>query len=152
MACRARPRSLALPGHSPDWCGFHHALGGNHRGAMLLLTDGIDKVSRFLPICRGVDTRRLVDESTQCLIALSQLDMATLAEFDRESIPQIHLRSVRGAQESNSTSGPKCRKRPLAPVAAKVRAQKDRHSELHGRLRISAHERVGSGPVPTAFV
>jgi hypothetical protein len=30
---------------------------------VLLLTDGIEKVSGFLPSCQGIDTARLVSES-----------------------------------------------------------------------------------------
>ena len=44
--------------------GFHHARGGNYRGAVALLTDGIEKVSRFQPACRKVDTAKLVAQST----------------------------------------------------------------------------------------
>lgn len=50
--------------------GLHHALGGNQRGAILLLTDGIAKVSQFLPACRGVDTGSLINESQLCLDAI----------------------------------------------------------------------------------
>ncbi len=50
--------------------GFHHALGGNQRGAILLLTDGIAKVSQFLPACRGFDTASLAADSQICLDAI----------------------------------------------------------------------------------
>jgi hypothetical protein len=47
--------------------GFHHASNGNLRGARLLLTDGLDKLSRFLPACLGIDTQGLWDESATLL-------------------------------------------------------------------------------------
>jgi sugar phosphate isomerase/epimerase len=47
--------------------GFHHASNGNLRGARLLLTDGLDKLSSFLPTCMGIDTQALWDESSNVL-------------------------------------------------------------------------------------
>jgi sugar phosphate isomerase/epimerase len=47
--------------------GFHHASNGNLRGARLLLTDGLDKLGRFLPSCLGIDTQALFDESSAVL-------------------------------------------------------------------------------------
>lgn len=47
--------------------GFHHASNGNLRGARLLLTDGLDKLGRFLPTCLGIDTQRLWNESAAVL-------------------------------------------------------------------------------------
>jgi sugar phosphate isomerase/epimerase len=71
--------------------GFHHALGGNHRGALLLLRDGIDKTSRFMPSCLGIDTARLVRESQACLDALLDLCPERLVDFDPATIPTIHF-------------------------------------------------------------
>ncbi|MEZ4496219.1 MAG: hypothetical protein R2845_05415 [Thermomicrobiales bacterium] len=47
--------------------GLHHARSGNYRGAVLLLTDGIDKSSQFTPEYRGLDTARPVREAQACL-------------------------------------------------------------------------------------
>ena len=71
--------------------GFHHALGGNHRGAVLLLTDGVAKTSRFLPACLGIDTARLVRESQACLDQIVTLGPARLSAFDPDTIPRVHL-------------------------------------------------------------
>jgi len=49
--------------------GFHHARSGNYQGAVALLRDGITKISRFVPRCRGIDTARLVQESQVCRAA-----------------------------------------------------------------------------------
>ncbi|CAA9539832.1 MAG: hypothetical protein AVDCRST_MAG73-1805 [uncultured Thermomicrobiales bacterium] len=70
--------------------GFHHVLGGNHRGAVLLLTDGIAKVSRFVPRCLGLDTGRLVTESAACLAVIEDLGPDGLGRFDPETIPMVH--------------------------------------------------------------
>ena len=70
--------------------GFHHALNGNHRGALLLLTDGIAKTADFLPRCLGLDTARLVAESLVCLDRLRELGPDRLAEFDPATIPTMH--------------------------------------------------------------
>jgi uncharacterized protein len=71
--------------------GFHHARGGNHRGAGLLLTDGIAKVSEFLPACGGVDTARLAGESQACLDEIIGLGPDRLAEFDWSRVPTISV-------------------------------------------------------------
>ncbi len=71
--------------------GFHHALGGNHRGAVLLLGDGITKTSRFLPACLGIDTARLVRESQACLDQIVALGPQGLGTFDPNGIPRVHM-------------------------------------------------------------
>lgn len=70
--------------------GFHHARGGNHKGAVLLLTDGIEKVSGFLPTCMGIDTARLVRESQVCLDQVIALGPIGLGRFDWETVPFVH--------------------------------------------------------------
>jgi sugar phosphate isomerase/epimerase len=71
--------------------GFRHALGGNHRGAVLLLGDGVAKTSRFLPACLGIDTARLVRESQACLDRIVDLGPTGLHSFDPAGIPRVHL-------------------------------------------------------------
>jgi sugar phosphate isomerase/epimerase len=71
--------------------GFHHARNGNHRGAVLLLTDGIAKTSRFVPRCLGIETGRLVAESQVCLDRIDALGPARLGEFDIDDVPLVHL-------------------------------------------------------------
>ena len=69
--------------------GFHHAHGGNHRGAVLLLTDGIEKVTQFLPTCMGIDTARLVRESQACLDTAVALGPDGLDRFDWDAVPFV---------------------------------------------------------------
>ncbi|MCC6313619.1 MAG: DUF309 domain-containing protein [Thermomicrobiales bacterium] len=71
--------------------GYLHALRGNHRGALLLLADGIEKVSEFTPCCLGIDTARLVRAARVSLDRLRFLGPERLAEFDRETIPSVHF-------------------------------------------------------------
>ena len=71
--------------------GFHHARGGNHKGAVLLLTDGIEKVSGFLPSCQGIDTARLVRESQACLEEVVALGPNRLDRFDWGRVPVVHF-------------------------------------------------------------
>jgi sugar phosphate isomerase/epimerase/predicted metal-dependent hydrolase len=71
--------------------GLHHARGGNHRGAVLLLTDGIEKTSRFLPSCLGIDTARLVTESQACLDQIIALGPDRMERFDWAMVPRVHL-------------------------------------------------------------
>ena len=71
--------------------GFHHARGGNHKGAVLLLTDGIEKVSGFIPSCQGIDTARLVRESQICLDLVVSLGPENLSSFDWDLVPSVHI-------------------------------------------------------------
>jgi sugar phosphate isomerase/epimerase len=74
--------------------GLHHVRGGNHRGAVLLLTDGIEKTSRFLPSCLGIDTARLVTESQACLDQIIALGPDHLESFDWTMVPRVHLQDA----------------------------------------------------------
>jgi hypothetical protein len=69
--------------------GFHHALNGNHRGALLLLADGIEKTVAFAPRCLGIATGRLAAESQVCLDRLRELGPERLGEFDPTTIPLV---------------------------------------------------------------
>ena len=71
--------------------GFHHALGGNYRGAILLLTDGIAKVVQFGPTCLGIETGRLARESAICLAEIVEFGPDRLGEFDRDRLPVVHF-------------------------------------------------------------
>ena len=71
--------------------GFLHALRGNHAGALLLLSDGIEKTSDFLPRCMGVDTARLVSDAQHALDDLRNGGPQGLANWDPASIPIVHL-------------------------------------------------------------
>lgn len=69
--------------------GFHHALSGNHRGALALLRDGIDKTSDFQPFCLGIETDLLVSQAGVCLDRLTELGPQRLSEWDDAAIPRI---------------------------------------------------------------
>lgn len=69
--------------------GFHHVINGNQRGAISLLTDGIEKTSDFLPEALGIDTARLVRESQLCLDEIIRLGPSNLDRFDTNTIPTI---------------------------------------------------------------
>lgn len=71
--------------------GLHHTRSGNHRGAILLLTDGIEKTARFVPVYRGIETAKLVNEAQACLDQVIALGPARLGEFDWSRAPRIAL-------------------------------------------------------------
>jgi len=71
--------------------GFYHALNGNQKGAVLLLTDGIEKLSGFQSSALGIDTGRLVRESQTCLDSIQLLGPSHIGAFDPASIPFIHM-------------------------------------------------------------
>lgn len=70
---------------------FHHLGNDNWRGATGLLTGGIEKVSRYLPACMGVDTERLVREAQACLDLLHELGAENVGKFDWTMIPRIDV-------------------------------------------------------------
>jgi sugar phosphate isomerase/epimerase len=70
--------------------GFHHARNGNHRGAVLLITDGIEKTSAFLPARLGLDLARLVHESQIVLDAIIAAGPENLASINLANLPTIH--------------------------------------------------------------
>ncbi len=71
--------------------GFHHLLRGNHKGAVSLLSGGIDLLAPFRPACFGVDVGRLLDDTRLCLDRMLELGPERLPQFDRALIPQIHF-------------------------------------------------------------
>jgi sugar phosphate isomerase/epimerase/predicted metal-dependent hydrolase len=71
--------------------GLHHARSGNHRGAVLLLTDGIEKTAAFTPSYRGLDTARLVRDAQACLDQVIALGPGGLQRFDWTAVPVIEL-------------------------------------------------------------
>lgn len=71
--------------------GFYHALNGNHRGAVLLLTDGLNKTSEFTPHALGVHTGKLVTETQACLQTIQELGPDNIEAFDTAMIPLIEL-------------------------------------------------------------
>lgn len=71
--------------------GFHHAINRNYRGAVALLTDGIEKTSDFRPEALGIATGKLTRESAACLEQILALGPDQIAEFDPGMIPRIEL-------------------------------------------------------------
>jgi uncharacterized protein len=70
---------------------FHHLDNDNWRGAVGLLNGGIEKVSRYRPVCMGVDTDKLVREAQVCLNTLNELGKDKVREFDWSIVPRIEL-------------------------------------------------------------
>jgi uncharacterized protein len=70
---------------------FHHLGNANWRGATGLLSGGIEKVSRFRPVCMGVDTGTLTAEAQACLDRLRELGPQRVDDFDWEMVPRIEI-------------------------------------------------------------
>jgi uncharacterized protein len=86
-----QPVRLLYQGILQIGVGLHHARTGNHRGAVLLLGDGIAKVGRFLPECQGVHTAKLAVEAQRCLDQVLELGPERLTEFDWTLAPVIEF-------------------------------------------------------------
>jgi len=72
--------------------GFHHARNNNHRGAVLLLADGVEKTSLFAPTAQGLDLARLVLESQQILDQIIAAGPDDLVSVDLSNLPTIQKR------------------------------------------------------------
>ena len=70
--------------------GLHHALRGNHKGAVNLLSDALRLLEPYQPSYLGVNVGQLVDGSRRCLDNVLKLGPAEIARFDRSLIPTIH--------------------------------------------------------------
>ena len=70
--------------------GFHHARGGNLRGAQLLLTDGLEKIGPFLPDCLGIDLGALREETLPVLAAVENAQ-ASGAPIQMQGLPRIRI-------------------------------------------------------------
>ena len=71
--------------------GFHHALNGNQRGAVQLLTAGIAKTAEYAPQALGIETGALVDAAQRCLDRIVELGPDRIGEFDSAMIPTIEF-------------------------------------------------------------
>lgn len=69
--------------------GFYHQENGNWRGATGLLRSGMDRLREFEPEALGIDVRKLLKESEQCLKELEQLGRDRVREFDRSKVPKV---------------------------------------------------------------
>jgi uncharacterized protein len=70
---------------------FHHLSNDNWRGAVGLLSGGVEKVSRYLPECMDVNTEKLVREAQACLDMLNELGKENVRQFDWSMVPRIDL-------------------------------------------------------------
>ena len=71
--------------------GYYHALNGNHRGAVLLLSDGIEKTAGFAPRALGIELEPLLATARQALDQIVALGPDRLNEFDATLIPTIEF-------------------------------------------------------------
>ena len=69
--------------------GFYHLQNGNWRGATGVLRNGIERLREFEPETLGVDVRRLVRESEQCLEELEELGRERVRDFDTSKLPNV---------------------------------------------------------------
>lgn len=83
--------------------GLHHLRNRNFRGATLLLRDGIDKTSRYLPVCMTVDTARLCADAQRCLDRVHELGPDRLTEFDWSMAPEVQLIATEDSTPNTST-------------------------------------------------
>jgi predicted metal-dependent hydrolase len=70
--------------------GFYHWSRGNWRGAVAKLSQGLEKLEPYRPVCQKVDVDRLIAETIPLLRDLRRHGPADLPAFP-DRLPRIHL-------------------------------------------------------------
>jgi hypothetical protein len=70
--------------------GFHHITRRNYRGAVKVLTRGINYLAPYAPRCMGVDVRRLTEEGTRVLEQARALGPERIGEIKLAELPRVH--------------------------------------------------------------
>ncbi len=70
--------------------GFHHITRRNYRGAVKVLTRGINYLRPYAPHCMGVDVQRLIDEATRVLDEVQARGPDHIDDIDIAGLPQVH--------------------------------------------------------------
>ncbi len=70
--------------------GFHHITRRNYRGAVKVLTRGINYLRPYAPRCMGVDVQRLIDEATRVLDEVHAQGPDHIDEIDLAGLPHVH--------------------------------------------------------------
>lgn len=71
--------------------GLHHWSRGNHHGASVLLSEGIDRLRPFEPECHGVDVSALVRDASALRDELRELGPARMSERDLSGALTVKL-------------------------------------------------------------
>jgi hypothetical protein len=62
----------------------YHLLNHNWRGAVILLGEGVKRLSDYQPVYENIDVTSLVEESSQLLQQLQQIPPERISEFARQ--------------------------------------------------------------------
>lgn len=73
--------------------GLHHWSRGNHHGASVLLSEGIDRLRPFAPECQGVDVAGLIRDASSLRDELRELGPERIAERDLVGALTVRVRS-----------------------------------------------------------
>jgi len=69
--------------------GFHHWSKGNHHGAETLLSEGIDRLRPFAPVCQTIDVAALIADAGAARDLLLSLGPGRMSEYDLATAPQV---------------------------------------------------------------
>ncbi len=72
--------------------GFHHITRRNYRGAVKVLTRGINYLRPYAPRCMGVEVQRLIDEATQVLEQVHAFGPDRIDEIKITELPRVHYK------------------------------------------------------------
>ena len=72
--------------------GFYHITRRNYRGAVKVLTRGINYLRPYAPRCMGVEVQRLIDEATQVLEQVRALGPDRIDEIKIAELPRVHYK------------------------------------------------------------
>ena len=85
------PSRLLLQGLIQIAVGFHHLENRNLSGALGLLKEGRDKVTRFGPESLGLRLDRFLEQVDECRRSIQSLGQKAFDRFDRRMIPHMQL-------------------------------------------------------------
>ncbi len=72
--------------------GFHHITRRNYRGAVKVLTRGINYLRPYAPRCMGVEVQQLIDEATQVLEQVRAFGPDRIDEIKIAELPRVHYK------------------------------------------------------------
>ncbi len=70
--------------------GFHHITRRNYRGAVKVLSRGVNYLRPYAPRCMGVDVQRLIDEAARVLEEVRALGPDRIDEIKVADLPRVH--------------------------------------------------------------
>ena len=70
---------------------FYHLGNNNYNGAIILLGEGIARLRYYQPVYLRIDINQFLQDNTEVLKILQQIETTKIDQFDRNQLPLIQL-------------------------------------------------------------